>query len=91
VIKPDPLLAEPVAGRCTRQRRAQHQASRLANPQAELLTREVLILLQPQDTLVEGASTRQIGDVHGDMVKAGKHPASSSSPAFSARRDSRML
>lgn len=69
VIKPDPLLLEPVAGRRTRQRRAQHEASRLAYPQPELLAREVLINLQSQDTLIKGASTRQISDVQGDMVK----------------------
>ena len=49
VIKPDPVLAEPVAGRRIRQWRTQHQASRLAYPQPELLAREVLINLQPQD------------------------------------------
>ena len=42
---------------------------RLAYPQPELLAREVLINLQSQDTLIKGASTRQISDVQGDMVK----------------------
>lgn len=73
VIKPDPVLAEPFAGRRTRQRRAQHETARLPYPQPELLAREVLINLQPQDALIKGASTRQIRDVQGDVVKAGKH------------------
>ena len=33
------------------------EAVRLAYPQAELLAREILINLQPQDALIEGAST----------------------------------
>ena len=50
VIKPDPLLAEPVAGRRILQWRVQHEAVRLAYPQTELLAREILINLQPQDS-----------------------------------------
>ena len=46
---------------------------RLAYPQPELLAREVLINLQSQDTFIKGASTRQISDVQGDMVKTRKH------------------
>ena len=65
VIKPDPALAE----RRTRQWRAQHEASRLAYPQPELLARVILINLQPQDTLIEGAGTRQISDVQGDVAE----------------------
>ena len=48
-------------------------AALLAYPQPELLAREVLINLQSQDTFIKGASTRQISDVQGDMVKTRTH------------------
>jgi len=90
VIKPDPALAEPVAGRRTRQRRAQHEASRLAYPQPELLAREILINLQPQDTFVKGASTWQVSDVQGDVVETRKHASHATARYMAPARRRRL-
>jgi hypothetical protein len=61
VIKTYPPFAELVTGWGTGQRRAQHQAVVLADPEAENLARGILVDRQPQDALVEGASAGQRG------------------------------
>jgi hypothetical protein len=62
----EPLLQRPLGW-------ADHGWPVSASVQPELLAREVLINLQSQNTLIKGASTRQISDVQGDMVKTREH------------------